>query len=118
MRSGIRRRFVPDIGRNPCTAQNAEANSGKTPTSVPSAVIAPPQEAPKALLLDKRNRKIAGVCAGFARYLNLDVVVIRVLWLGLAICTGGMGLLAYLAAWIIMPSDGGLESREAIMHQP
>lgn len=60
--------------------------------------------ASKPLLLDKRNKKIAGVCAGFARYLEVDVILVRVVWLCIAL-TAGIGLLAYLAAWIIMPSD-------------
>jgi phage shock protein C len=60
------------------------------------------------LLLDKRNRKIAGVCAGFARYFDVDVVLFRVLTLVLALCTG-VGFLAYIAAWIVIPSDRGLE---------
>jgi phage shock protein C len=56
------------------------------------------------LTRDIANKKIAGVCAGFARYLNTDVVLVRVLWLSVAICTG-VGFLAYLAAWIIMPKQ-------------
>ena len=71
----------------------------------------------KPLALDKRNKKIAGVCAGFARYLEVDVILIRVVWLTLAIVTG-VGFLAYLAAWIIMPSDYELESRTAISREP
>ena len=39
-------------------------------------------------MLDKRNKKIAGVCAGMARYLDMDVTLIRVLWLAIAIITG------------------------------
>jgi phage shock protein C len=58
------------------------------------------------LLLDKKNKKIAGVCAGFARYFGIDIVLMRVIWLGLALCTG-VGFIAYLAAWIIVPSDSG-----------
>ncbi|HEY1336914.1 MAG TPA: PspC domain-containing protein [Bryobacteraceae bacterium] len=61
-----------------------------------------------ALLLDKRNKKIAGVCAGFARYFDVDVTLVRVLWLAFALTTG-VGFLAYLAAWLIMPSDHGYE---------
>ena len=72
------------------------------------AVIETP---PRPLLLDKRNKKIGGVCAGFARYLGVDVVLMRVLWLGIALCTG-VGFLAYLAAWIVIPSDYGVETRE------
>jgi|SRR5215831_21157515 len=64
----------------------------------------------KILMLDKRNKKIAGVCSGFARYLDIDVTVVRVIWLAIAL-TAGIGFLAYLAAWIIMPSDQGLEVR-------
>ena len=68
---------------------------------------------PRPLLLDKRNKKIGGVCAGFAKYFGVDVVLMRVLWLGLALCTG-VGFLAYLAAWIAIPADTGFESREMI----
>lgn len=78
---------------------------------------APAPVAPKTLRLDKRNKKIAGVCAGFARYLDVDVVLIRVLWLGIALCTGGLGLIVYFGAWMIMPSDDCLEYRGAIMQQ-
>ena len=62
---------------------------------------APPR---RPLMLDKRNQKIAGVCAGFARYWEMDLTLMRVLWLLFALCTG-IGFLAYLAAWIILPSD-------------
>lgn len=50
--------------------------------------------------------KIAGVCAGFARFLGIDVTVVRVLWIVLSICPFPvLGVLAYLVAWIIMPKD-------------
>jgi phage shock protein PspC (stress-responsive transcriptional regulator) len=51
-----------------------------------------------------QNKKIAGVCAGFARYLEVDVVLVRVLWLALALCTG-VGFIAYVVAWIVMPKE-------------
>ena len=57
------------------------------------------------LTRDIQNKKIAGVCAGFAKYLDVDVVLVRVIWLAVAICTGGVGFLAYVAAWIIMPKE-------------
>jgi phage shock protein C len=59
----------------------------------------------KALRLDKANRKIAGVCAGFARYFEMDVSLMRVLWLAMVIITGGLGLFVYIAAWLVVPSD-------------
>jgi len=58
-------------------------------------------------MLDKANKKVAGVCAGFARYFEADVTLMRVLWLAIALGTG-VGFIAYVVAWIIMPSDRGL----------
>ncbi len=60
----------------------------------------------RTLMLDKRNKKIAGVCAGFARYFDADVTLVRVVWLAIALGTG-VGFIAYIVAWIIMPSDNG-----------
>lgn len=81
-----------------------------------TAVDAAP-EMPRPLLLDKRHKKIAGVCAGFARYLGVDIVLVRVLWLGIALCTG-VGFLVYLAAWIVIPSDGGFTTHPAMERLP
>ena len=60
----------------------------------------------RPLMLDKANKKIGGVCAGFARYFECDTTLVRVLTLAIALGTG-VGFLAYLAAWLIMPSDHG-----------
>ena len=57
-------------------------------------------------MLDKRNKKIAGVCAGIARHFEEDVTLVRVIFLALALTTG-IGFVAYLVAWILMPSDHG-----------
>jgi len=58
----------------------------------------------RKLMRPRVNRKIAGVCAGFAEYFDLDVTVVRVLWLIVAIFGGG-GFLAYIIAWIVMPEE-------------
>jgi phage shock protein C len=74
-----------------------------------------PNATPRAyppLMLDKRNKKIAGVCAGFARYMGVETVLVRVIWLGVALCTG-IGFLLYIAAWIVLPSDWGDDPRAA-----
>jgi phage shock protein C len=51
------------------------------------------------------GKKIAGVCAGFARYFDVDVVLVRILWLVLIFWPIPIGLLAYVIAWIAMPRD-------------
>lgn len=49
---------------------------------------------------------VAGVCAGAADYLGIDVTLVRVIVAAIAVLTGGAGVLAYLAAWAIIPKDG------------
>ncbi len=53
----------------------------------------------------RENRKIAGVCAGFARYWGIDVTLVRLIAVILTFCPIGLGLIAYLVSWIIMPND-------------
>ena len=50
------------------------------------------------------DRKIAGVCAGFAEYFDLDVTLVRLVWLIVAVMTG-VGLLSYPIAWVVMPEE-------------
>ncbi|HEV2687102.1 MAG TPA: PspC domain-containing protein [Bryobacteraceae bacterium] len=50
--------------------------------------------------------KIAGVCAGFARYFSADVTLIRILWLAMTIWPLPLfGVVTYIVAWIVMPKD-------------
>jgi phage shock protein C len=53
----------------------------------------------------RSEKKIAGVCAGFARYLGVDVTLVRIVWLVLTLAGAGVGLTAYIVAWIVMPWD-------------
>jgi phage shock protein C len=58
----------------------------------------------KKLTRSRTDKKIAGVCGGFADYLELDVTLVRILWLMLAFF-GGWGIIGYLIAWIVMPEE-------------
>jgi len=64
------------------------------PVAGRTRLLRPPKGSPE--------RKIAGVCAAFAEYFDLDVTVIRVVWLLVLFCAG-TGLLAYIVAWIVIP---------------
>ena len=57
----------------------------------------------RRLVRPRDDRKIAGVCAGFAEYFDLDVTLVRLVWLTTAVMTG-IGLLSYPIAWVVMPS--------------
>jgi len=48
---------------------------------------------------------LAGVAGGIARYLDVDVTLVRVIIAVLALFTG-VGVPAYLAAWLLIPADG------------
>ena len=50
------------------------------------------------------GRMIAGVCAGFAQAYGLDVTLVRLLVCVATFCGAGVLVLAYIAAWIIMPN--------------
>ena len=56
----------------------------------------------KKLRKSSTNRMLAGVCGGVAEYLDVDPTVVRLIWAGVTIL-GGAGILAYIAAAIIMP---------------
>jgi phage shock protein C len=51
------------------------------------------------------DKKIAGVCGGMAKYLDMDPTLMRVLWLLLLFALPPAGLIGYIAAWIIMPRE-------------
>ena len=66
---------------------------------------------PKKLMRSRAERKIAGVCAGLAQYLDLDASLVRILGFFIALATGVVpGVLTYLLAWIIVPEEPELKS--------
>ena len=56
------------------------------------------------LVRPRLGRKVAGVCLGFSEYFDMDVTVVRVVWLITAIMTG-IGFIPYIIAWIVMPEE-------------
>jgi phage shock protein C len=53
----------------------------------------------------REDRKVAGVCAGVARYMGVDVTLVRVVTVALAIWPLGVGLILYIVCWAVMPND-------------
>ena len=54
---------------------------------------------------DQEHKMVAGVCAGLGRHLDIDPVVFRILLTVLTLF-GGLGILAYAAAWLLIPATG------------
>jgi len=55
----------------------------------------------KKLTKSRTDRKVAGVCGGIAEFFDVDVTVIRILWI-LAILFGGTGIVAYIVCALLM----------------
>jgi phage shock protein C len=57
--------------------------------------------------LERRTegRWLAGVCAGLGDYLGVDATLVRVIFAVLT-AFGGVGALAYVLAWALMPEEG------------
>ncbi len=56
----------------------------------------------KKLYLSEKDKKIAGVCGGIAEYLGVDSTVVRLFWVLFSLAYG-VGILAYLIAWFVIP---------------
>jgi phage shock protein C len=64
----------------------------------------------RKLMRSRADKKIAGVCAGLAHYFDLDVTVVRILCIFLTLATGVCpGIVTYLLAWILVPSEPELK---------
>ncbi|MFG2880426.1 PspC domain-containing protein [Streptomyces sp. NPDC048337] len=69
---------------------------------------APPDARPP-LRRSKRDKLLAGVCGGLGRYFDLDPVIFRIV-LGVLAVTGGVGLIFYGFAWLLLPVEGEEDS--------
>ena len=59
----------------------------------------------KRLYRSRTDRKLCGVCAGIANYLNIDPTVIRLITVLIGVCTIGSMLLAYIILALIIPEE-------------
>ena len=114
-------RFTTEISGNQelrgslCSARAVAPTLIPAPASAPSAVQASapavnpfgnyPYGAASRLSRPRHPRMIAGVCSGLAQHYGWDVSLVRVIAVLLAVCTSGIGAIAYVAAWIIIPEE-------------
>ncbi len=57
----------------------------------------------RLLRAGEKDSMIGGVCAGIADYFKVDPTLVRLAWVVMTIFSWGMGIVAYLIMWIIMP---------------
>lgn len=58
---------------------------------------------PKRLRRIVSQKKIAGICAGFAEYFDTDITLMRVIWVALLLLPPQLGLIAYIVCWFVLP---------------
>ena len=63
----------------------------------------------KRLYKIEEGRKIFGVCGGLAEYFNMDVVLVRILWVVFSLVYG-VGIILYLAFAFVLPNKSDVES--------
>jgi phage shock protein C len=80
-----------------CGAKQPGSGSAQTPP--------PAAQAPRKLMRSSTDKKLGGVCAGLGSYFEVDVTLVRVLWLLGSFCSAGTGLLVYLILWIVLPVE-------------
>ena len=56
----------------------------------------------KKLYKNTKDKKLAGVCAGLAEFLKMDVSLVRILWV-IVTLLGSLGLWLYIACALILP---------------
>jgi phage shock protein C len=61
----------------------------------------------KKLYRSVSQKMLGGVCGGLAEYFDLDVSLVRLLFVGIALVSAGLPMtLFYIIAWIVIPQEG------------
>lgn len=107
-------RILDEMG--PVDAPAAE--SGPSAQASDGRAHAGADGAPKRLYQIHEGAMLSGVCNGFAAYLNVDVTIVRVVFVLLTILSGGLGILVYLVMMFVIPYATTSEERAAAHGQP
>ncbi len=83
-----------------------DGTAGRPADDVPTTPAPAPATSPRRFLRSRDDRIIAGVGGGLGRYFNIDPVIIRI-GFAVSVLFGGLGILAYLALALFVPSDDG-----------
>ena len=88
-----------------CGKQLADTARFCTSCGNPTTSELPPAATAKKLRRIVSQKKLAGVCAGFAEYFGTDLTLMRVIWVALLLLPPHLGLIAYIAAWVVLPAS-------------
>ena len=83
---------------------NDTTQGSENPTPEPGGFASENLRSIAEVRRSSEDRIVAGVCAGLARHLNIDPIVVRIAIVALTF-VGLAGLILYLAAWFLLPED-------------
>jgi phage shock protein C len=68
----------------------------------------------RRLFRSRTDRALGGVAAGLAKYLRVEVALVRLILIVSTPLTGGLAFFAYLIAWAALPLERGLPEAAAV----
>ncbi|MDD1704938.1 MAG: PspC domain-containing protein [Methanoregula sp.] len=57
------------------------------------------------LYRSKKERILGGVCGGIGKYSDVDPNVVRLILIVLTLLSIGVGVIAYIIAWLLVPEE-------------
>lgn len=91
----------PNCQKEIVAGSNFCYNCGAKQADATAPAYGPPPTRRK-LMRSSTDKKIGGVCAGLADYLDIDPTIVRVVW-ALAVLCAGTGVLVYFVLWMVLP---------------
>jgi len=85
-----------------CARCGKPSNDGQYQWSAQPQPAAPVP--PRRLERNMYDRRVAGVCSGFAQFFGMDTTMMRLLWVALTLVVG-LPLLVYPVCWLVMPRN-------------
>ena len=82
-----------------CMACGKPTSPASSPAGATTSV--PPRKLRRVL----SKKKVAGVCAGFAEYFDMDLTLMRLIWVALLLIPPQIGLFAYIISWLVLPKS-------------
>ncbi len=89
------------MARSAADSQDGVVNNIESPAT-------PPRSATRPLHRSSTDRMIGGVAGGVAETYGIDPALVRLAWVAVALL-GGVGILLYLVAWLVLPLNGDPE---------
>ena len=104
--------IIEEMG--PVDGAAPEPAAGPAPSAAPS----PGEPTPRRLYQISEGALISGVCNGIAAYFSVDVTIVRLVFVLLALLTGGAAILVYLVLMFVVPYASTSEEHAAARGLP